>query len=51
MNDRERLLACILGESVDRVPFYLFWPPWNTTIKRWQNESEFEYSKRYKQIY
>ncbi len=38
MNDRERFLACILGEPVDRPPFWLFWGPWPTTWRRWQEE-------------
>ena len=25
MNDRERFIACILGEPVDRPPIFLFW--------------------------
>jgi len=35
MNDRERFLACVLGEPVDRPPFYLFWGPWGTVWQQW----------------
>ena len=38
MNDRERFVACILGEEVDRPPFWLFWEPWATTYLRWVEE-------------
>ena len=40
MNDRERFLACLLGEPVDRPPYWLFWGPWETTWARWQRESK-----------
>ena len=38
MNHRERFLACLLGEPVDRPPYWLFWTPWATTLDRWQHE-------------
>ena len=38
MNDRERFLSCLLGEPVDRPPFWLFWPPWQTALERWERE-------------
>jgi len=38
LNDRERFVACILGEPVDRPPFWLFWGPWETTWRRWRAE-------------
>ena len=38
MNDRERFLACVLGEPADRPPFWLYWSPWETTLKRWRDE-------------
>jgi len=40
MNDRERFLACILGEPVDRPPFWLFWKPWDRTWERWEREGK-----------
>ena len=40
MTDRERFLACVLGEPVDRPPFWLMWGPWGTTLKRWQAEGK-----------
>jgi len=39
MNDRERFIACVRGEPVDRVPYWLFWGPWRTTWERWQREA------------
>ena len=38
MTDRERFLACLLGEQVDRPPYWLWWGPWETTWQRWQKE-------------
>ena len=40
MNDRERFVACVLGEPVDRPPYWLFWGPWRTTWQRWQREGK-----------
>ena len=40
MNDRERFIACVLGEPVDRPPFYLLWGPWGTTWQRWEREGK-----------
>jgi uroporphyrinogen decarboxylase len=38
MTDRERFLACVLGEPADRRPYWIFWGPWRTTWERWQRE-------------
>jgi len=38
MTDRERFVACMLGEAVDRPPYWLFWAPWPTTWQRWRAE-------------
>ncbi len=38
MNDRERFLACILGQPLDRAPYWLFWGPWGRAWQRWQSE-------------
>jgi hypothetical protein len=38
MNDRDRYVACTLGQPTDRVPFWLFWGPWGRTWQRWQQE-------------
>jgi uroporphyrinogen-III decarboxylase len=37
----ERLLRCLLGEPVDRVPFGvgIGWVPWGTATERWRRES------------
>ncbi len=40
MNDRERFLACLLGEPLDRPPYWLFWGPWETTWQRWKREGK-----------
>lgn len=40
MNDRERFVACMLGEPVDRPPFWLYWGPWGTTWLRWEREGK-----------
>ncbi|MHA1331655.1 MAG: uroporphyrinogen decarboxylase family protein [Candidatus Hodarchaeales archaeon] len=38
MTDRERFVRYLLGEPVDRPPYYIFWGPWRTTWNRWQRE-------------
>ena len=38
MNDRERFLACVLGEPADRPPYWVFWPPWARARARWERE-------------
>jgi hypothetical protein len=38
MNDRDRFVACVLGEPVDRPPYWLFWTPWSTTWRNWKEE-------------
>ena len=38
MNDRERFVACVLGEPTDRPIYWLHWGPWSTTWKRWREE-------------
>jgi hypothetical protein len=40
MNDRERFIACVSGEPVDRPPYWLFWGPWPTTLQRWEREGK-----------
>ena len=40
MTDRERFLACMLGEAVDRPPYWLFWSPWATAWRRWEQEGK-----------
>jgi len=40
MNDRDRFVACVLGEPVDRPPYYLYFDPWPSTWKRWENEGK-----------
>ena len=37
MNDRERFLACMNYQPVDRVPRWELWY-WRETIERWENE-------------
>ena len=40
MNDRERFVNCMLGQPVDRVPFWLYWSPWSRAWERWQREGK-----------
>jgi len=40
MTDRERFLKCILGEKVDRPPFWLLWGPWGRAWQRWEREGK-----------
>jgi len=40
MTDRERFVRCVLGEPVDRPPFWLFWSPWGWTWRRWEREGK-----------
>jgi len=35
MTDRERFIACMMGEPVDRPPYWLHWKPWASTWRRW----------------
>ena len=37
----ERLIRCLLGETVDRVPFGvgIGWAPWGSAVERWRGES------------
>ena len=38
MTDRERFIAHILGQPVDRPPYWLYWGLWETTHRRWLTE-------------
>ena len=40
MNDRERFIATVLGQPVDRPPYWLFWGPWARTWERWAKEGK-----------
>ncbi len=40
MTHRERLLSCALGKPVDRVPYWLYWSPWQFTWQRWLGEGK-----------
>ncbi len=40
MTDRERFVNCVLGQPVDRPPFWLFWGPWARAWKRWEAEGK-----------
>ena len=40
MTHRERFIACILGEPVDRPPLWLHWGPWKTTWRLWTERGE-----------
>ena len=38
LTDRERFVRCMLGQSVDHPPYWMFWTPWGDAWKRWQAE-------------
>ncbi len=38
MNDRDRFVKCLLGERIDRPPYWVFWGPWAATWERWRRE-------------
>jgi uroporphyrinogen decarboxylase len=38
MNPRERYIATVTGQPVDRPPYYIFWGPWGPTWERWKTE-------------
>ena len=40
MQDRERFVRYVLGEDVDRPPYWLYWGPWGTTWQRWERENK-----------
>jgi hypothetical protein len=40
VNDRERFIACILGQPLDRTPYWLYWSPWSSTWRRWEREGK-----------
>jgi hypothetical protein len=40
MTDRERFVDCMLGRTVDRPPYCLFWGPWGRAWERWQREGK-----------
>jgi hypothetical protein len=40
MDDRARFISCILGQRVDRPPYWLYWSPWGRTWERWEREGK-----------
>lgn len=42
MNYRERFINNVLGKDIDRVCYFLYWPPWKTTMRRWLKEGSFK---------
>jgi uroporphyrinogen decarboxylase len=51
MNDRERFIACVLGEPVDRPPYWLNWSPWASTWQRWEREGKPAYITDYRTFF
>ena len=51
MNDRERFIACVLGEPVDRPPYWLNWSPWVSTWQRWEQEGKPAYITDYRTFF
>ena len=40
ISNRERIRRCLLGQPVDRPPWFLFFGPWPETEQRWRNENK-----------
>jgi uroporphyrinogen-III decarboxylase len=38
MNNRQRIVSCIKGEKIDRLPYFFKFGPWGKTLERWHNE-------------
>jgi len=38
MTSRERILGTLLGQPVDRPPYFCLFGPWATTLERWHEE-------------
>ncbi|MDD4773217.1 MAG: uroporphyrinogen decarboxylase family protein [Eubacteriales bacterium] len=38
MNNRERVINCILGREIDRAPFISYFGPWGETVEAWRAE-------------
>jgi len=51
LNDRERFIACVLGEAVDRPPYWLNWSPWASTWERWKREGKPDYITDYRTFF
>ena len=39
LTDRQRFVACVLGEPLDRPRYWLSWPPWGSTWRRWREDA------------
>lgn len=40
LTSRERFIRCLLGQDVDRPPFWLVWGPWGSTGRRWETDGK-----------
>lgn len=38
MKNKERIINCILGKEIDRVPFIPYFGPWGETVEAWRAE-------------
>lgn len=38
MTSRERIIACVEGKKIDRLPFIIHWGPWGDAHRRWKEE-------------
>ena len=38
MKNRERVINCILGREIDRVPYIPYFGPWGETVATWRAE-------------
>jgi uroporphyrinogen decarboxylase len=50
MNDRDLYVATVLGEPVDRPPFWLYWSPWSRTWQRWEREGKPAHLARFQDL-
>jgi hypothetical protein len=39
LGNRERIRRCLSGQSIDRVPWFLYFGPWSETDQRWETET------------
>lgn len=44
MRNKERIINTVLGKEIDRVPFILYFGPWDETIEKWKEKENFDES-------
>ena len=38
MTNKERIINCAVGESIDRSPFFFYFGPWGETVAAWAKQ-------------